>query len=138
MVHPKKPRLAADAPALSRFRRGDATAALATLPAPTVGLPEPHIWEPRYAPEVEVRAIVGNVSGMTLRRWSADPEIGFPRSTKLGPGAKAWNYWWLPDIGAWVAKARERDRQRRETAAQKPKRRVGAKRLEPAEAGGGT
>jgi predicted DNA-binding transcriptional regulator AlpA len=131
MARTSKLPLAAAAPTLSRFQRGDSTS-----PTLASNSPEPNPWEPRYAPQAEVEAIVG-VSGMTLRRWSANPEVGFPAPVKLGPSEKAWNYWWLPEIGAFKRQMEERNRIRRERNARKPKRRIAqAKRLKPTEAEG--
>lgn len=54
--------------------------------------------ERRYVSRRELRALFP-VSDMTIWRWMRDPEVAFPRPTKLGRNGR--NFWWLPEILEW-------------------------------------
>jgi predicted DNA-binding transcriptional regulator AlpA len=48
-------------------------------------------------------------SDMTIWRWQRDSEIAFPVPVKLGDNGR--NYWWLPDVRAWMRRREERQPQ---------------------------
>ena len=52
----------------------------------------------RFVDKPFTSRLFGDVSGMTLDRWEADPEIGFPARVRLGPGENGPVHWWLPDL----------------------------------------
>jgi predicted DNA-binding transcriptional regulator AlpA len=60
--------------------------------------------EKRYLSRRELRAHFP-VSGMTIWRWTRDPEVAFPRPRKLGRNGR--NFWWLPEILEWERKRAE-------------------------------
>jgi predicted DNA-binding transcriptional regulator AlpA len=54
--------------------------------------------EERFLNRRELRALIP-VSDMTVWRWMRDPEIAFPKPSKLGRNGR--NFWWLPAILDW-------------------------------------
>jgi len=61
----------------------------------------------RYVNSAQVRAILGDVTEMTLWRW--ERELGFPRPVKLGGGGR--NFWWLPTVLDWAHARAARENQ---------------------------
>lgn len=45
----------------------------------------------------QVRARYGNISAMTLYRWSKDPELAFPKPDPI----RSRNYWSAAELDAW-------------------------------------
>lgn len=45
----------------------------------------------------QVRARYGNISAMTLYRWSKDPQLAFPKPDPI----RLRNYWSAADLDAW-------------------------------------
>ena len=70
-------------------------APLAVNPAP----------EDRYVNSGQLRVIIP-ASNMSFWRWQRDPEIAFPVPVKLGDDGR--NYWWLPDVRAWMRRRKKR------------------------------
>jgi predicted DNA-binding transcriptional regulator AlpA len=64
--------------------------------------------EDRYINREELRAVIP-ASDMTIWRWQRDSEIAFPMPVKLGDNGR--NYWWLPDVRAWMRRREERQPQ---------------------------
>ena len=64
--------------------------------------------EDRYINREELRAVIP-ASDMTIWRWQRDSEIAFPVPVKLGDNGR--NYWWLPDVRAWMRRREERQPQ---------------------------
>jgi hypothetical protein len=46
---------------------------------------------------------------MTIWRWQRDSEIAFHVPVKLGDNGR--NYWWLPNVRAWMRRREERQAQ---------------------------
>jgi predicted DNA-binding transcriptional regulator AlpA len=65
----------------------------------------PLVPEDRYINREELRAVIP-ASDMTIWRWQRDSEIAFPVPVKLGDNGR--NYWWLPDVRAWMRRLEER------------------------------
>jgi predicted DNA-binding transcriptional regulator AlpA len=61
--------------------------------------------EDRYINREQLRALIP-ASDMTVWRWQRNSEIAFPVPVKLGADAR--NYWWLPDVRAWMRRREER------------------------------
>jgi len=51
------------------------------------------------------------VTAMTIWRWTADPEIRFPQSVKLGADGR--NFWWLPAVQDFLHRRSKRTPRRR-------------------------
>jgi len=68
----------------------------------------PLVPEDRYINREELRAVIPT-SDMTIWRWQRDSEIAFPVPVKLGDNGR--NYWWLPDVRAWMRRREERQPQ---------------------------
>jgi predicted DNA-binding transcriptional regulator AlpA len=64
--------------------------------------------EDRYVNRQQLRVLVP-ASDMTVWRWQRDAEIAFPVPVKLGDNGR--NYWWLPDVRAWMRRREERQPQ---------------------------
>ncbi len=55
----------------------------------------------------DVLPLVGNIHRSTLRRWTNDPAVAFPRPVRLGRGTTGWLE---RDVTAWLeARASARD-----------------------------
>jgi predicted DNA-binding transcriptional regulator AlpA len=61
--------------------------------------------EDRYINREQLRVLIP-ASDMTLWRWERDPKIAFPAPVKLGADGR--NYWWLPNVRAWMRQREER------------------------------
>lgn len=61
--------------------------------------------EDRYINREQLRALIP-ASDMTVWRWQRNSEIAFPVPVKLGGDGR--NYWWLPDVRAWMRRREER------------------------------
>jgi predicted DNA-binding transcriptional regulator AlpA len=64
--------------------------------------------EDRYINREQLRAVIP-ASDMTIWRWQRDSEIAFPVPVKLRDNGR--NYWWLPDVRAWMRRRKERQPQ---------------------------
>jgi predicted DNA-binding transcriptional regulator AlpA len=64
--------------------------------------------EDRYINREQLRAVIP-ASDMTIWRWQRDSEIAFPVPVKLRDNGR--NYWWLPDVRAWMRRREERQPQ---------------------------
>ncbi|SFP35395.1 helix-turn-helix transcriptional regulator [Tranquillimonas alkanivorans] len=60
----------------------------------------PSETENRLIPAVAVREMIGGVSDMTIWRWQHDPELEFPKPTRISRR----RYWRLSEIEAWLEK----------------------------------
>jgi predicted DNA-binding transcriptional regulator AlpA len=58
-----------------------------------------HGVDDRYINREQLRALIP-ASDMSLWRWERDPRVAFPAPVKLGASGR--NYWWLPNIRAWM------------------------------------